>query len=94
MKRRSFAAGFWLLLAGLSGIGSVLAFSIGDHIQGSAQAVFGVCCGVVARFYYLHPERMNLNTPNEPVPREWRDLAGILIGAVVVSALVLSVTNG
>jgi len=93
VNRRVFAAGFWLLLGFVSATIGSLAFFIDIRILTYAQGLYTVFCGVVACVYYLDPERLHLNRPDEPAPREWVALGKILTVVVVGSALLLLLAN-
>lgn len=91
MKRRSFfAATFLLLSIVFAGIAAHW-IRTGDS-AGYGYAIVAVIHLAMAGGYQMHP--VPLDDPDDPAPREWLELAGLIAVVLLGSALLLFVVVG
>jgi len=91
MRRRSFFAATYLFLGIVFAGITARWLRTGDSV-GYLYAIVTVIHLAMAGGYQLHPQPMD--DPDDPTPREWFELAGV-IGVVLVGVgLVLFVTFG
>ena len=86
MKRRSVFAITWLLVASSMGVNAVTNFAAGD----SSGYVFGLVAAgnvALASIYWFHPKP--IERPDEPAPRWWFVLGGLIALALLGSVLLL-----
>jgi hypothetical protein len=82
MRRRSFFAAAFAFLAvcfgalGLGHLGSGDGFDAGYGVVAAGQLA-------VAVTYLFHPSP--IDTPDEPVPRRWYELASVVVGSLLLA---------
>ena len=91
MKRRIYSVLIWTCLAGLFGLLAVRPIFDGKAVDLS-YSIVTVLHGITAGFYWMHPEPMD--DPDEPAPREWFELAGLIAVVLLGSTLLLFVALG
>ncbi|ATW89250.1 hypothetical protein halTADL_2518 [Halohasta litchfieldiae] len=91
MTRRSFFVAVVLLLSILFAGLAVSSIRAGES-AGYGYAVVAVLQIAAAVGYWVHPK--SVVSPDDPAPREWFELAGLVVAALVVSALLLFVAIG
>jgi hypothetical protein len=91
MKRRTFFALVWVSLAVVFGLLAVQPI-FDDGAVDLGYGLVTVAHGSIAGVYWMHPQP--IDDPDEPAPREWFELAGLIAMALLGSTLLLFVVVG
>ena len=91
MKRRSFFGLVWASLAVFFGLLAVRPVLDGGAVS-LGYGVVTVLYGSLAGFSWIHPQP--LDDPDDPAPREWFELTGLIAVVLLGSALLLVVVVG
>ena len=86
MKRRSVFVITWLLVAGSMGVNVVTNLAAGDPV-GYVFGLVAVGNVTLASIYWFHPEP--IERPDEPAPRWWFVLGGLVVLVLLGSTLLL-----
>jgi len=91
MKRRSFFGLVWASLAALFGSLAVQPVLDGGAVS-LGYATGTVLYGSLVGLSWIHPEP--ISDPDDPAPREWFELAGLIAVVLLGSTLLLFVVVG
>jgi len=91
MKRRSFVAATNLFL-GIIFAGIAASWICSGDSVGYGYVVVAIIHTAIAGGYQVHPQPMD--DPDEPAPREWFELAGLIAVVLLGSGLLLFVVVG
>jgi peptidoglycan/LPS O-acetylase OafA/YrhL len=89
MKRRSFVAAVWTLLSLANG-GVALGFLVDGDTTGYILLLAAI--GQIAAAGLYLSDSTPVDQPDDPVPRRWFELAGLVGATLIVSTVLLFVT--